>query len=278
VRRRFFWVAGLLTLMMASPAQASVSVGQIAPVGFTPNTCGPSSGSFTQPTVTAGNSFVVPAAGRITSWSTRAAANAGQTMSLQMMRPLGGAIYRVVAHDGPRPLTQSSVNTFVTSLSVQAGDVIGVDTSQTGSPVGCTIQVAGETVWGSFPLGLVNDGDQATFTSSPNRRVNASVELQPSNVFSITAIQRNKRRGKATITLSLPGPGTVVLAGKGLKRRRGVATAAAGGLVKLKVMAKGKAAKKLESRGRAHVAPSITFTPTGGTPTTQSEKLKLVSS
>jgi hypothetical protein len=276
VRRGIFSLALILVLAGASSAHASVTDGQIAPVGFTPNTCGPSSGSYTQPTVTAGTSYVIPAAGRISSWSTRAAANTGQTMSLQIMRPLGGANYRLVAHDGPRPLTQSSLNTFSTSLAVQAGDILGVDTTATGNLVSCTFQVPGETIWGSFPTAVTDDGDEATFTSSPNRRVNASAELQPSNAFTIKATRRNKKKGKATITVSLAGPGTVVVAGKGVKRRRGSLPTPAGGLLKLKVIAKGKSASRLAERGSARVTPTITFTPTGGDPATQSEKLRLV--
>jgi hypothetical protein len=276
VGKGVFWVAGLLTLMAASSAHGSVTVGQIAPVGFTPNTCGPSSGDYIQPTVTSGNSYVMPAAGRISSWSTRAAANAGQTMSLQILRPLGGAVYRLVAHDGPRPLTQSSLNTFTASLAVRAGDVLGVDTSGTTALVSCTYQMPGETIWGSYPTAVINDGDQATFTSGANKRVNATAVLQPSNAFSITGTRRNKKRGKATITVTLPGPGTAVVAGKGVKRRGSVLQTATGGTVKLRVIAKGKAAAKLAHRGRARVILAITFTPTGGDQATQTVKLKLL--
>jgi hypothetical protein len=275
VRRGAFLIAGLLSLLGASPAQATITIGQVAPPGFTPATCGPSSGSYTQPTVTSGNSYIVPAAGRITSWTTRATANMNQTMSLQIMRPLGGAVYLVTTHDGPRPLATSTVNIFPTSLAVRAGDILGVHTNGTPNLVGCSFEVIGETRWGSFPEGP-EDGEQATFTSSPDFRVNASAELEPSNAVTLAKTRRNKKKGIATITAGLAGPGTVVLAGKGVKRKKRSLSAPGGGSVELKVIAKGRAAKRLRERGNAPVAPKVTFTPTGGTPATVSRKLKLV--
>jgi hypothetical protein len=275
VRKRAFWAAVGLTLAGVSSAQASITIGQVAPAGFTATTCGPSSGSYTQPTVTAGRSYVVPATGRITSWSTNTTGNANQRMALKIMRPLGGSTYLVVAHDGPRDLAPSAVNTIPTSLAVKPGDILGVSTTGTGNVVSCLFQVPGETVWGSFPE-EPDDGEQATFASTPDRRVNASAEFEPSNAFTRTGIRRNKKKGKATITVNLAGPGTVALAGKGIKRRQKSVSAAGGGLLELLVVAKGKAARRLRERGRARVNPAITFTPTGGLPATLSDRLKLV--
>jgi hypothetical protein len=196
-------------------------------------------------------------------------------MTLKIMRPVGGTSYLVTTHDGPRQLAPSSLNTFPTSLAVKAGDVLGVDTSGTGNIVGCAFQVLGETIWGSFPEDP-DDGEQAPFFSSADFRVNASAELAPSNDFTLVSTRRNKRSGRATITVNLAGPGAVTLAGKGVKRQRGQLATPGGGVVKLKVAAKGKARTKLRSRGRARVTPVVTFTPTGGTPASKSSKLKLV--
>ena len=276
MRTRVAFAAVAVTLLGASSAQAAITIGQVASAGFTPDTCGPSSGSFTQPTVTSGPSFVIPAAGRITSWSTRVTAAASQLMTLQIMRPLGGNVYRLAAHDGPRPLPPSTVVTFPTNLNVIAGDVLGVQTNDTGNVVGCTYEVLGETLWGSFPESFETDGEQQTFQSDTDRRINVSAEFEPSNAVTFAKTRRNKKKGNATITASLAGPGTVVLSGKGLKTKKQSLAAPAGGLVKLKVIAKGKAAKKLRERGSARVTPKITFTPTGGTPAAIAEKLKLV--
>lgn len=71
----------------------------------------------------------------------------------------------------------------------------------------------------------------------------------------------------------MPGAGTVSLSGKGLKASSAVATAA--GTVKLKLKATGKAKKKLKEKGKAKVKASVTFSPTGGDPSTQSKPVKL---
>jgi hypothetical protein len=275
VRRLAILLAGLLALLGASPAHASITLGQLAPSGATTTTCGPTSGSYTQPTVTSGRSYVVPATGRITSWSTAAVSGANQEMSLKIFRPLGGADYLALSHDGPRPLTPSAVNTFPANLAVKPGDVLGVNTDGTGGIVGCRFEVPGETSWGSFPESP-EDGESATFLPAGAYRLNVTAEFEPSNDFSLASTRRNKKKGQATITVNLSGPGTAALGGKGLKGQSATLATATGGSVDLKVIAKGKARKKLRARGKARVNPSVTFTPTGGAAATQSESVKLI--
>ncbi len=97
---------------------------------------------------------------------------------------------------------------------------------------------------------------------------------EPSNDFSFGKLKRNKNKGTAKLTVEVPGPGELVLAGKNLKRDTEEATAA--GDVKLLVKAKGKAAKTLRDRGAKKVTPKVTYTPTGGAPNTEQKKLKLI--
>ena len=96
----------------------------------------------------------------------------------------------------------------------------------------------------------------------------------PSNEFGFGKLKRNKRKGTAKLPVELPGPGTLQLAGKGLKKVERDVDAA--GTVKLKIKAKGKPAKRLRKRGKAKFKAKITFTPTGGTPNTKAKKLKLI--
>jgi hypothetical protein len=53
------------------------------------------------------------------------------------------------------------------------------------------------------------------------------------------------------------------------------ATVTAPGKVRLTIKAKGKKKRKLNETGKVKIKPNITFTPTGGDPSTQSPKLKL---
>ncbi|MGH2987736.1 MAG: hypothetical protein ACRDLO_13760 [Solirubrobacterales bacterium] len=107
----------------------------------------------------------------------------------------------------------------------------------------------------------------------------------PSNAFTIEKVNRNKRKGIATLRVSVPGPGALDLSGKGLRRQRpvgrdGGAAAAAkpvagAGTVKLKVKPKGKKKRKLKRKGEVKVKPIVTYTPTGGTAASQQRSLRL---
>ncbi|MEK6277153.1 MAG: PQQ-dependent sugar dehydrogenase [Actinomycetota bacterium] len=110
--------------------------------------------------------------------------------------------------------------------------------------------------------------------------------LPPSNAFSFGKVKRNKRKGTATLTVIVPGPGTLVLTGKGLVKQRpsGASRAArivaktvsAAGKVKLKVRSKGKKKRTLNRTGKVKVKAKITYTPTGGDPNKKSKRIKLV--
>jgi 6-phosphogluconolactonase (cycloisomerase 2 family) len=96
----------------------------------------------------------------------------------------------------------------------------------------------------------------------------------PSNEFTFGKLKRNKRNGTAKLAIEVPGPGSLVLVGKGLKRAARDADAA--GTVKLKIKPKGNAAKRLRAREKAKFKAKVTFSPTGGTPNTKTKRLKLV--
>lgn len=76
----------------------------------------------------------------------------------------------------------------------------------------------------------------------------------------------NRKKGTATLTVSVGGPGRLTLTGKKTKRQS--KTASAAGKVKLLVKAKGKAAKALRNQGKAKVKFTVAYTPTAGSPAT----------
>lgn len=99
-------------------------------------------------------------------------------------------------------------------------------------------------------------------------------ETPPSNDFTVGELTKNKARGTATLPVTVPGPGEVVLSSAKLKEASAEADAA--GSVNLKLKATGNAKKKLKRKGKLKAAAEISFTPTGGTESSQTEKLKLV--
>jgi hypothetical protein len=272
-------LAALALTAGAPPATAAVTIGQTGPP-----TGGCNGTDLVQPTVTSGNSYVVPTTGgignwTITSWSTQAGPVAGM-LAMKAYRPLGGPTYRVVGHDGPETLTPSTLNTFPASVAVTAGDVIGVSAPAVFVP-GCRFSAA----MGNAPLyrtGNLADGEQGNFNpDDPGERLNISAVITPTHTFTLGTVERNRKKGTATITVEdVPNPGELVASGKGVKRASAggavsAKTVTTPGDVQLKIRAQGKKKRKLNETGQVKVKPSVTFTPTGGDPNTQSLKLTL---
>ncbi|MDQ2629626.1 MAG: hypothetical protein M3Y75_01435 [Actinomycetota bacterium] len=95
----------------------------------------------------------------------------------------------------------------------------------------------------------------------------------PSNKFSFGKVKLNKAKGTATLTVSVPGPGALVLAGKGVKKA--AKAVAAAGKATLPVKATAKALKKLNDSGAVSLKAKVTFTPSGGSARTESKSLTL---
>jgi len=99
-----------------------------------------------------------------------------------------------------------------------------------------------------------------------------------SNSFTLGRITRNKKKGTATLTVDVPNPGDLTAKGKGVKAAGAAViskTVTAPGAVELLIAAKGKKKRKLNKTGRMKLNANITYTPTGGDPSTQSIKVKL---
>ena len=96
----------------------------------------------------------------------------------------------------------------------------------------------------------------------------ASIPSKPGNHFSFGKLKLNKKKGTATLVVTVPGAGSLVLGGKGVKK---VSAKAKGpGKVSLPIEAAAKAKKKLGELGKVKLAPTVTFTPLGGDPNTES--------
>jgi hypothetical protein len=269
-------------LVLAAPAvPAAVTIGQLAPPGPSSETSADT--DRVQPSVTSGSSYVVPATGGITawtltSWSHNAAADVGQELTMKVFRKVADPMtYTVVGHDGPRPLTPSTVNTFQTSLPVKAGDVLG-NNSKSPADNASYFPAPGESFIVIQP-GLA-DGQTGTFALSADPlRLNISAVLEPTNSFALGQITRNRAKGTATLEATVPNPGDLTVGGKGVKSAGGgtavTSKAVSGGPVQLTIRAKGKNKRKLNDTGKVKVKPTITYTPTGGAPSTQSRKVKL---
>lgn len=260
----------------ASPA-AAVTIGQLAPGTAVPECTGQF--DLVQPTVTSGNSYVVPSTGgvsswTVTSWSTNASSDPGQLMALKMFRKVGDpASYKAIGHEGPHTLT-AGLRTFPANIQVKAGDLLGAQFA--GAAGACAFQVLGNTIF--YRDGELADGASGAFLTDTPYRLNATAEVTPTSDFTLGKLKR-KANGTAVLTVSVPNPGQLTVSGKGVKASATGAVAAekvtAAGNVKLVIRAKGKKKRKLAETGKVTVKPTITFTPTGGAASTESRKIKL---
>jgi hypothetical protein len=224
----------------------------------------------------------MPGAGTITSWTVNQTVNAGQQLTMKVFRKVDDPhTYRVVGHDGPATLTPDGTvgNSFAASIQVQRGDVLGFHIITPG--VKCVFPVPGE----QFLLGNPSDlGDGASGPFDVDTADNARLDIQatfvPNNTFSLGKVSRNKKKGTATLSLNLPNPGDLAASGKGVgaisASRAAVSKSVDAGTAQLLIKAKGKRRATLNATGKVKLKPKITYTPTGGSPSSQSVKVKLI--
>jgi hypothetical protein len=161
---------------------------------------------------------------------------------------------------------------YATDLSCTGNLVAGATSDSSGLFVERFFNdVDGVDPWS--PTGTSNIGAFriTTFTALPVQK--------PSNAFTLGKPKLNKKRGTAKLPVTVPGAGNLTLAGKGVvKQRPALASRAvsAAGTVKLLVKSKGKKKRTLDRTGNVKVKVKVTYTPTGGSPSTQTKRIKLI--
>jgi len=274
------FLAAVSLAASASPAGASVTLGQLAPNPV--QSCNIEPRDHLQPTVTSGNTYVVPGTGTITSWGHNAGPEMGATLTMKVFRKVADpATYMAVGHDGPRVILYgpSVLNSFPVSIPVKPGDVLGLN-QKSPFNTACIFGVAGESHLAGLGLETdLADGESGDFRPfGVPSRLNLTAVFVYSNSFTLGRITRNKKKGTATLTVDVPNPGDLTAKGKGVKAAGAAViskTVTAPGAVELLIAAKGKKKRKLNKTGRMKLNANITYTPTGGDPSTQSIKVKL---
>jgi Ca2+-binding RTX toxin-like protein len=95
-----------------------------------------------------------------------------------------------------------------------------------------------------------------------------------SNDFTFGKVKKNKKKGTAKLTVTVPGPGDLEL-GKSKRVKGAEKRAAAEGDVKMKLKPKGSAKQRLADDGKARVKGVVTYTPDGGDPKTKTKRVTL---
>lgn len=270
-RGRLAVLLALACLTAAAPARAaaSVTIGQLTP--FPPSAaCSTSNVDFLEPSVTGGNLYVARQAGTITSWTTNSSGAGARYVIKIFRRTPDPDVFQVIGHAPSHTLT-SGLNTVAVNLPVKSGDMIGFNES--GAPSSCAFSAPGDSVLTS--AGNLSDGATGTFTAQNDVRLNLTAVLVPDNGFTLGGISRDRKQGTASITAATSNPGIVTVSGKGLRKRRSKSLAVAGP-VTFQLKPTGRTARRLVRKGRVTVAPTVTFLPSGGDPSSQSIHLKLL--
>jgi hypothetical protein len=95
-----------------------------------------------------------------------------------------------------------------------------------------------------------------------------------SNRVKLGKLIRNTRRGTALLPLTVKGPGTLTVSGRGVKAR--TAAAAAAGKVRIPIRPTGRLRKRLDARQRARVGITVGFSPGGDPPGDSSAKRRII--
>jgi PKD repeat protein len=121
---------------------------------------------------------------------------------------------------------------------------------------------------GSYPVKVtVADAVGKTATGG------GTILVKARNHFTIGKLKRNRRKGTAKLTITIPEPGTIVASAKGIKKA--TVRAAKGGAVKVPLKAVGKSLKRLKGKGKLKAKLKVAYSPVGGDTSTQHRRIAL---
>jgi hypothetical protein len=247
--------------------------------------------------------------GVLTSWRFHSSGDsAAGAVRLKIFRYTGpDLVFKVLAESSLKTLEPDTAYDFKERIPVDQGDLLGL-TAVSDAEVGITVPGTPQNQLAQFGGGDIPPGQTGTATIAwPDLRpsVAATVEsdadgdgfgddsqdkcpvdrtTQALCQFSFGRLKRNTKRGAAVLPVTVPGAGTLSLSGRGVAGQQASTSraASAGGravasasTVKLVVKGKGKKKKTLNETGKVKLNLAITYTPTGGDPTTRSMKVKL---
>jgi PKD repeat protein len=122
---------------------------------------------------------------------------------------------------------------------------------------------------GTYQVTATAEDAARTTTSS-----HGTITIVARNQFTIGHLSLNRRKGTATLSVTVPEPGRLVLTGPGVKRAS--VSFATPGTVKLPVRATGKSGRRLVEEGRLKALLKVAYSPDGGTTNVRHKKVMLV--
>jgi hypothetical protein len=274
-------LAALSLAVIPSPVAASVTIG--SNLHRAPNTLamGALPVTVAQAVLPTGSQasggLVSPVRGTVTHGRVRVGSEV-TPFAFRVIRSLGGSVFTGAATSAIFNVTPNGTFDFDLQLPIEIGDRIGLNCCA-GSGWFFFAEGAGSTtmhIWG--PVLADGDPGRAPDATIADYELVVNADIEPTSGFTIGTITRNKKKGTATITANVPNPGELTGSGNGVTVAKAAViskTVTAPGNVQLKIKPTGKKKATLNETGKVKVKPKITYTPTGGSPSSQSVKLKL---
>jgi hypothetical protein len=100
-----------------------------------------------------------------------------------------------------------------------------------------------------------------------------TIQVKARNFFKLGKLKRNRKKGTATLAVTIPEPGALVASAKGVKKA--TVRSAKGATVRIPLKAAGRGLKRLNKKGKLKFRLKVTYAPVGGDPNTQQRRLRL---
>jgi hypothetical protein len=280
-------MATALCLALPAAAQGTVTIG--SNLGRAPNYnqgCSPDGCTFQQVVLPSGSvapgGLASPVHGTVVTWRIRTGSGTDPA-ALRVLRPIGGGSFLGAGRSSEViPLTDT-VSAYPTNLPIAAGDAIGLDCCATTGEF--FVDHGGDMdYWNP----VLPEGTSGAPGSENDVEMAINADIEPTSALAIGEVKSGKG-GKVTVTVTLPNPGTLQ---GGDKRDAGLASAAgkrkpnllkrvtapvgvAGQTIRMLLRPSKRARALLRERGRLKAKAKVVFTPTGGSASSQTVKVKL---
>jgi hypothetical protein len=181
--RRILFASALAIAGLGLAAPAGASAATTLGETFAPTadlSCGGPNYEVVQVHRASGTSYAAPSPGVLTSWSFEASTIDSTTLTLRVYRPTGTPQqFTVVAEAGaPQTIAQSSgLHNFLTQISVKAGDLIGIRT--TDGPCGTNTLNSGDVYDAHLAVNAIPVGTAAVFSEGAGNIYDISAKLEP---------------------------------------------------------------------------------------------------
>jgi hypothetical protein len=218
-----------------------------------------------------------PVNGTVVRWRIRVG-DSTRITNLRIIRPLGGGSFTGAGTSPSVTPPTLATTSYGVQLPIRIGDYIGLDCCDPGvfEPEAEFFVTGNAAVRNEWQPRLSDGGAGRAPLRTNAYEIALNAEIDPTSTFTLDAVTRNKNKGTATIAATVPNPGELTGSGKGVNAAVLSRKVRAPGRVRLLVKAKGKRKRRLNSTGKLRVRPEITYTPTGGSASTRSVKVKLV--